>query len=378
MTDSGIRVLFDIQALQNPWSAERGIGRHVRELGLALGSMPEVAPVFVLNPDLGVPPEVELFRDVGDVVHSDERSLPRTIYHVPSPLEPSPLARVWPRRLRTLPLVVTLHDLIPAIFPKENMPDASVRRAYWTRLELARHATQVLNVSQATAQDAVRLLGLRPERMTVTGGGVSDVFASPGSAEAARSALREQRPAIVGEYILFTGGMDYRKNVSGLLKAYAELPRDVRDRFELVIVGRLGLDEATGSVPEQAAALGIRDRVVLTGYVPDDELVLLYQAASLFVFPSLYEGFGLPVIEALACGAPAIVGRNSSLVELVDLDEALFDAGDPASIQSTLVAALTDLDLRERLRRPEIRERVTWRRIAEQTAHAYKQVANTA
>ena len=111
---------------------------------------------------------------------------------------------------------------------------------------------------------------------------------------------------------------------------------------------------------------------MLTGHVSDDELVLLYQASSLFVFPSLYEGFGLPVVEALACGAPAIVGRNSSLVELVDEDEALFDSSDPASIRDALSRALTDENCAGGLRRPEVRERFTWSRIAELTAEAYR------
>ena len=113
----------------------------------------------------------------------------------------------------------------------------------------------------------------------------------------------------------------------------------------------------------------------MTGYVDDNELVLLYQGASLFVFPSHYEGFGLPVIEALACGAPAIVGRNSSLVELVDDEDAFFDAGDPSSIGAALSEALTDPDLLERLRRPDIRNEFTWRRIAELTVDAYREAA---
>jgi glycosyltransferase involved in cell wall biosynthesis len=307
------------------------------------------------------------------VAYSNDHALPRdAVYHVPSPLEPSPLARIWPRRLRAQPLVVTLHDLIPAVFPKDNMPDAGVRRLYWTRLELARHAEHVLNVSQATARDAVHLLGLRPEKMAVTGGGVSDDFEPPASPDAARTALKRLRPALNGEYVLFTGGMDFRKNTGGLLTAYAALPRELRQRFALVVVGRLGLDDPLGPFRKQAESLGISDRLMLTGHVSDEELVLLYQASSLFVFPSRYEGFGLPVVEALACGAPAIVGRNSSLVELVDEEEALFDSSDPASIRTALRRALVNEGLRERLRRPEIRERFKWSRIAELTVDAYR------
>jgi glycosyltransferase involved in cell wall biosynthesis len=316
---------------------------------------------------------VTRFGDRGQIAYSDDPSLPRqAVYHVPSPLEPTKIDRVWPPRLRDQPFVVTLHDLIPAVFPVENMPDGAVRRVYWTRLELLRHAARVLNVSQATARDAVQMLGLRKEKMVVTGGGVTPDFRLPTSRTSARDDVRRMRPAIESEYVLFTGGMDYRKNVDGLLAAYAGLAKELRDRYQLVIVGRLGLADPLGPFTKHAGLLGIADRVVLTGHVSEEELILLYQGASLFVFPSRYEGFGLPVIEALACGAPAIVGRNSSLVELVDQEEALFDADDPSSIQSALGRALSDAELRERLQRPDVRERFTWSRIAELTVDVYR------
>jgi glycosyltransferase involved in cell wall biosynthesis len=311
----------------------------------------------------------------GHVAHSEDPAVPRDgIYHVPSPFEPSRLDRVWPPSLRQTPLVVTLHDLIPAVFSAESMPDPAVRRGYWARAELIRQADLVLSVSSATAQDAIRLLGIRPDKLRVTGGGVSDDFGPPASRDAARAALEGLRPSIAGEYVLYTGGMDYRKNVSGLLEAYAGLATEIRDRYKLVVVGRLALNDLHGPFSKQAESLGITDRVVFTGHVSDEELVLLYQAASLFLFPSLYEGFGLPVVEALACGAPAIAGRNSSLVELVDREEALFDAADPSSIRAALERALTHDEVRERLRAPEIRDRFSWRRIAEATVAAYEAI----
>jgi len=373
-----IQILFDIQALQNPWSAERGIGRHVYELALALArDHAEFEPWFVTNPDLPDSAAIAELGRHGRVAPFDDAELHTdAIYHVPSPLEPVPLDRLWPPGLRASALVVTLHDLIPAVFPQENMPDPAVQRFYWARLELVRQAERVLSVSRATARDAVALLGLRPDRMIVTGNGVSDDFAPPQSREAALAAVHSLRPGVDGEFVLYTGGMDYRKNVGGLLTAYAGLPPDVRSSYKLVIVGRLGLEDQYGRFAAQAERLGISDRVIFTGHVSEDELILLYQATALFVFPSLYEGFGLPVVEALACGAPAIAGRNSSLVELFEQEEALFDAADPLSIQAALERALNDGELLERLRRPDVRERFAWRRIADRMAAAYEEVAN--
>ena len=328
----------------------------------------------MLNPDLPVTAELEELGRSGRVEPYDDSELPpQAIYHVPSPLEPVSIDRLWPAGLRAATLVVTLHDLIPALFPEENMPDPAVQRFYWARLEFARQAARVLSVSHATARDAVELLGLRPDRISVTGGGVSEDFAPPETRSAALAELQRLRPAIDGEFVLYTGGMDYRKNIGGLLAAYAGLEQDVKDAHKLVIVGRLGLENQHGSYPEEAKRLGIADRVVFTGHVPDDELVLLYQAATLFVFPSLYEGFGLPVVEALACGAPALAGRNSSLVELMEQEEALFDPADPASIRAALAAALTDGDRLDRLRRPDIAKQFSWRAIADRTVAAYEE-----
>ena len=348
------------------------------ELALALArEHPELEPWFVTNPDLPVTAAIDELGRHGRVAPFDDSELaPEAIYHVPSPLEPVPLDRLWPPGLRASALVVTLHDLIPAVFPEENMPDPAVQRFYWARLELVRQAERVLSVSHATARDAVELLGLRPDRIAVTGGGVSHDFAPPEAPSAALDALSDRRPAIDGEYVLYTGGMDYRKNVRGLLAAYAGLPAELRDAYRLVVVGRLGLDGPYGPFAAQAEELGIAERVVFTGYVPEDELVLLYQAASLFVFPSLYEGFGLPLVEALACGAPAITGRNSSLVELVEDEDAFFDAADPASIRTALARVLADSELRERLRRPEVARQYSWGRIADRTAAAYEEVAH--
>jgi glycosyltransferase involved in cell wall biosynthesis len=350
----------------------------VRELGLALGRWhAEVEPWFVTNPDLPVTKAIDELGANGRIAPSDDPDLPvDVIYHVPSPLEPVSLDRLWAPRLRSSALVVTMHDLIPALFPEENMPDPAVQRFYWARLELARQAERVLSVSYATARDSEGLLGLRPDRISVTGGGVSDDFVPPESRGAARAQLERLRPALDGEFVLYTGGMDWRKNVSGLLAAYAALSAELRAAHKLVVVGRLGLDHAHGPFAREAEGLGIADRVVFTGHVSEEELVLLYQAATLFVFPSLYEGFGLPVVEALACGAPAIAGRNSSLVELIDQEEALFDPADAESIRVALERALTDDELLERLRRPDVREQFSWRRIAERTAAAYEEVGS--
>ena len=375
LSASTIRVLFDIQALQNPWSAERGIGRYVHELGLALpGVSAELEPWFLLNRDLPVPPEmVAQFGSHGTVAYSDDTSLPKdAVYHVPSPLEPTKIDRLWPHATAR-----------PALRRDPARPDTSclpgrehARRSRSARvLDEARAAAARRSGPERFAGDS---RGRGPDAGSEAGADGRHRrrslarLSAAGESHGREGSAAQSRSEIDREYVLFTGGMDYRKNVDGLLTAYAGLAKELRDRYQLVIVGRLGIEDPLGPFAELAGSLGVSDRVVLTGHVSEEELVLLYQGSSLFVFPSRYEGFGLPVIEALACGAPAIVGQNSSLVELVDHEEALFEADEPSSIQSALARALTNAELRERLRRPDVRERFTWSRVAELTVDVYR------
>jgi glycosyltransferase involved in cell wall biosynthesis len=349
----------------------------VRELALALGrEHRELELSFVTTRELPVPAGVlETLSPYGPILHADNRALSaHAIYHLPSPFEPSATDFLWPPERRDSVLMVTLHDLIPAVFPAEQMPDPGVRRAYWARTELVRQADRVLAVSEATAQDAVRLLGVPEGRLTVTGGGVSDDFRPPESHSVALADLRALRPGIGDEFVLYTGGMDYRKNVGGLLQAYAALPQALRERYQLVLVGRLGADDPRGLFGRQAEALGVADRVVFTGFVSDDELVALYQTCSLFVFPSLYEGFGLPVAEALAIGAVVVASDSTSIPEVAGDAAILVDPRDDEAVTAGLVLALTDDDLRARLMAagPVQASKFTWAACAEATTAAYR------
>ncbi len=379
---------LDVQAVQGV-SGQRGIGRYVLELAQAMERWhPERVSGFLLNPDLPVPRRlVEALSGSGRLAFHDQVAAPAgSVFHLASPLEESlssvtqrqgliRLQRLWPKRFREMRLVVTLFDLIPLRWPEFYV--AGHQGAYQTRLNLFRVADRVIAISQASAQDAINLLGLRPERVVVAGAGVAEHFRPARDRGSALRTLQERRASITAGYILYTGGGDHRKNIDGLLVAYAGLPQALRSRHQLVIVGRLSVDERNTDLRERLEELNISNHVVLLGFVPDDELVLLYQAAELFVFPSLYEGFGLPVLEALACGTPAIAGRNSSLLELIENEEALFDASDAPSIRAALKRSLTDEGLRARLRESKLAEGHTWRKTAQLTAAVYEELAAT-
>ena len=373
-----MRILYDLQAIQSPGHADRGIARYAGELARALLARGE-EPLsrILLNPDLPVPPAADRLLASGRVDFLDRiRPEEADVYHAASIYEYVPLERIWPAAARTLPLVVTLYDLIPEVFPEQYLERTEVRRWYRTRTELLRRAAAVIAISQATADDAVERLGLRPGRIVVAGAGVSEIFQPPDDARTSLEAVRTELPQIRPGYVLYTGGIEFRKNVDRLLEAYAALPAATRTAHQLVVV--CAMTPAQREAIETAVRqLAIGDDVVFTGFVPDPLLVSIYQAAELFVFPALYEGYGLPIAEAQAAGLPVLASRSSSLAELVSHPAALFNPYDVRSIRDTLQAALSDPSLLQRLRAASTRPRRTWEAVADDALRAYELACRT-
>jgi glycosyltransferase involved in cell wall biosynthesis len=370
-----VSVLFDVQGTQSPAHRDRGIARYLANLAQALERRPDSrVSRYLVDPELPLPPSVEALAAAGRIGPNDRvEASEASVYHIGSLYEPGvPLGRIWPFAARDLRLVVTVYDLIPEVFRAHYLGDPNLRQQYRARTQLITRADVVLAISETTARDVIRRLGVRPQRVHVVGAGVSEQFRLPASREAAYDSAHDAMPWLEREFILYTGGFDYRKNLDRLLQAYAVLPVSLRTRHQLVVVCRL--TEAQRRLLEHRAfELGIADRVSLAGFVGDHELVLLYQSAHLFVFPSLYEGFGLPIAEAQACGAPVVASRSSSLVEVVRDEEALFNPFDPASIEAAVHRALLDEDLRGRLREAAP-ERPAWGEVAERTAAVYDQL----
>ncbi|MEO7836397.1 MAG: glycosyltransferase [Acidimicrobiales bacterium] len=370
-------VLVDIQGAQSIDHRDRGIARYVLELARALQfAHPGHVRQFLLNPDLPPPGGFEALLATGKVARSDACDPPeKGILHVVSPYELSvPLSRLWPdfAVARGLRLVVTVYDVIPEIFSAHYLADPGLRRRYRTRHQLVQAADQILTISDTTAADVVEHLRVDSRRVTVVGAAVSDGFRPPASRAGAGAAARSILPGLAERFVLYAGGMEYRKNVEGMLAAFAALPPSVRSDRQLVIACRLtALDR--NHLFHRARALGVEKQLLLPGFIPDATLCCLYQATELFVFPSLYEGYGLPVAEALACGAPVLAARTPALRELVG-EEALFDPCDTASMASAMESALTDPARRARLIAGSERPPATWAGVAAATVAAYDEV----
>ncbi len=279
---------------------------------------------------------------------------------------------------RPRPLVVTIHDLIPLILP-EYVTRPHVR-LYNALISLAaRRAAQIIADSQATADDIGRRLGIAADRVHVV-----PLAAAPGMEPMADGT---QRQAILRQFeldqpfIFYIGGFDSRKNVPALLRAFYALPADLRQRHVLAIAGAApGKQSARNPrlfppLRPLAEALGLGDRVRFLGRVTEEEKRALYSAATLFVFPSLYEGFGLDPLEAMACGAPVLASNRSSLPEVVGDGAALVEPTDRAAFTRALAALLDSPRRRAELstRGRSVAAAFSWERTAAMTLEVYRQ-----
>lgn len=374
-------VLYDLQGAQSVDHRDRGIARYVVELALAIETLaPGRIAAYLLNPGLALPGGIEplvatkrlrFVDEVGAVPLPDE-----AILHLPSTVELAiPLDRLFRPDLRrsSVPLVVTLFDLVQEAMPEEYLEDPGVRRRYRSRLELARQADGVIAISEHTRREATRLLGIPPRRISAVPLVASPAFAPAGSPAESVRAARSALPELWDDFVLYTAGSDGRKNLERLLEAWARLPVRLRSRHQLVVACHLP-PLRRNHLEVMAQRLGIANGVLLTGFVDEATLVRLNQAAALAVMPSVDEGFGLPVAEALATGTPAIGSDRTSIPELLP-PEALFDPTDPSAIAAAITRALSDTAHREELRQWAARPRRTWRDVAVETLAVYDAVA---
>jgi glycosyltransferase involved in cell wall biosynthesis len=379
------RLVVDLQTAQGGFFGDRGIRRYAMALTRALLRRDAVSAVL-FNPNRQTVEQIpgDLLDDAG-VAWSSTRTLRRldaegaSVYLVTSPFERvRPTASVVPRYVADsgMPVAVVLYDLIPEIidvYPPELMG------SYRARRELIKQVDLVLALSEQTRRDAIERLGIPPERVEVIGAGASTFFRAPGPGDQPALVLGERLPAVTKPFVLCVSGWSAHKNTEGLIDAWARLPRGIRDAHQLVVTCRLPPEAGTAWV-DRARERGLHhDELVVTDYVDDDVLRALYQQARLFVLPSFYEGFGLPVLEAAVCGCPAVTSNASAVPEVLQWAPASFAPEDVDDMASVVERGLDDEGFRRQLLEAGrvAATRHTWDRVAERALAACSRLGAT-
>jgi glycosyltransferase involved in cell wall biosynthesis len=334
-----------------------GIGRYVREIVNALAAAP-AGPLdaeyhlFVAD-GAGLAPAVPGPAFIWHHSRLTKRWLERLWYRLRLPLHlegwtgPLDLLHqpdfVLPPVRSGTKTLLTVHDLSFLREPGSVMPGMTTHLTRWVRHSVDQ-ADHVIAVSESTRQDLIDLYQTPPEKVTVLYHGVRPLF-KPVDDPARLATIRQKYGLGNGPFILSVGTIQPRKNYQRLVQAFAQLD----PAYSLVLAGSRGWDYETivAEVHKQA----LEDRVHFTNFVADADLPALYSAASLFAYPSLYEGFGLPILEAMACGTPVVASTRSSLPEVVAEAGLLVDALDVEALAGAMANLLTDEALYQRLSR---------------------------
>jgi glycosyltransferase involved in cell wall biosynthesis len=384
-----IRIAIDIQALQTEDSKGRGRGQYLLHL------LPKILEfdkrnkyILAVNANLplpemaGWPPHrlLKLRGPCGRHKFSETLALISLIasrvdiFHIGSPLEEG--AAIIPQfgKFRPFNMVCTVYDLIPYLFYEHYLADDDpFRSIYKYRLTNVKGADLIFAISEHTRRDLIEHLHIPPEKVVSVGAGVDPFFRSFFVDRQKWNRTLYQKFGIEKEFIFYAAGTDWRKNIAGIMESFAKLPVPVRSRYQLVIACGLS-DRELKDYREATGRFGLEKSVVLTNYVSREELAALYTLCTVFVFPSLYEGFGLPIAEAMCCGAPVISGNSSSLPEVVGDAGILVDASSAEELAQAILKLLTDDKLRVEMSERSVARcaNFSWQKVAEKIVCAYE------
>jgi len=356
-----------------------GIGRYVVNLARAMIPLLSEDERLILLHDPAQPSGWDLTTLAGQKVQvvdvplspftlRQQWAIPRTLRRLEADLYHSPFY-LMPYR-PGLPTLLTMYDLIPLLFPQQVSPAARLLFRWMTALAL-RAASHVIAISQATRRDLQAFYHLPPRKVTTIPLAADPSFHPQPPAEIERVRRKYGLPE---RYLLYLGINKPHKNLVRLIDALSRLTFDV-SRFTLIIAG--AWDPRYPEPQQRAEALGLDNAIRFLGPVPEADLPALYSGATLFVFPSLYEGFGLPVLEAMACGTPVICSNTSSLPEVAGEAAVMVNPLDVDELAAAMERVLGDSALREEMSGKGVMQarRFSWERTARETLKVYESVS---
>jgi glycosyltransferase involved in cell wall biosynthesis len=396
-----MKIVIDLQGAQSE-SRLRGVGRYSLSLALALARLASTQhDVWLL---LNNTNPITVF----DIQHAFQSIIPShhiRIFDVPTPVAAIDASNAWRKqaaeKIRDYFLqelnpdvvlvsslfegygdqtavsigafsssfltAVILYDLIPLLNQHDYLPTPTLRDYYFNKIDALKKADLFLAISEASRQEALQALALPEEQVCTISSAIDETFRPITLTEAQVTTLRRDY-GITRDILMYApGGFDARKNFEHLLQAYALLTPAIRQHYQLVIVSHIPTDKRLYLTQLRKQSKLSKDELIITGYVSNEALVQLYNLATLFIFPSTHEGFGLPVLEAMACGTPVIGSNRTSIPEVIGLSDALFDPFSPEDIAKKITHALNDSTFLEALRAHALQQSThfSWEACAE-------------
>lgn len=367
-----MNIAFDSTALLAPMSKNRGIGNYALAQFKAMLEIDKTNQYFCLNyfDEAVFGNDTEHFKNLKeysfwggkdrflfadryyqdifkDLIRRFIKKNDIDIFYVTSPFDGNtmPYQRDW---FGDTQVVATVYDIIPYVMKDHYLSERNTREWYMRCVESAKRFDRYLAISNSVKNDLMRYLNIDGSKIAVIHGAAGSLYRKMTIPDA-EGAVLLNKYHIKDKFILCTGGDDDRKNIKGTIEAFSKIPQTLLDTYQLVIVCRLS-PHAEQLYTEVIASCKLTGRVVLTNYVTDEELLLLYNLASLMAFPSKYEGFGLPVVEAFACGLPVLTSNNSSLGEIAEGAAVLVDPFNTEDITRGLTFALTEVDTAQHIK----------------------------
>lgn len=301
------------------------------------------------------------------------------LLHILSPFEPQ-YATVILNKMLSAKTVITIYDFIPFIFKDWYLNTPASANLYHERLKILKSADLILSISEWTRKDAIRLFNVAPDTIVNVGIATSDRFYRIEDSNSDLVSSTKKKYGISRNFVLTVSNLDPRKNLVGLLRAFACLPQSLLRELSLVVVTNSSAEyiKANSEINQLIDKNKNLDLKFLY-FIPDEDLNVLYNVCELFVFQSLYEGGGLPVLEAMKCGAPVIASNTSSVPEIVGRTDILFDPNDLDDMAGLMTRVLANEDYRNEIACYGL-ERSTsfsWETVVKRTMDAYEHILNS-
>lgn len=367
-----MNIAFDSTAMLNPYSLKRGIGNFALNQLTTMLNMDKLNNYYFLNfysdsfsfADYGVKNEnlkefyfycgnetekpgfllsnYEYLGIIGNIVKKFIKKNKIDVFYITSPFDPHvfPYEKEW---FEGVKVITIAYDIIPFIMREHYLKDTRALIKYYKQVSVLRYSDKIFSISQSTKSDLINYLSIDESKIDVIYGG-SDSRYCPMQIQDNEKHSLFKKYHVSPPYIICIGGDDIRKNIDNLIIAYSKMPLELIKQYQLVIICKLS-ENSIRKYNNLIESYGVENRVILTGYVEDEDMPAFYNLASLLAFPSQYEGFGLPIVEAFACGIPILTSNNSSLGEIAKDAAILVDPFNIEDITCGLITALTSTNL---------------------------------